>query len=55
MVKKFKKLFELLDRKFNNFSETIKCAVEEIGKNSVKPSIIPNNILFPIINHSFSK
>ena len=35
--------------KLINFAAMIKCAVEEIGKNSVKPSIIPNIIAFKII------
>jgi hypothetical protein len=41
MVKKFKKLLAGI---FNKYSPTIKCAVEETGKNSVKPSITPKII-----------
>ena len=41
IVKKFKKGDGLID---NNNSPTIKCAVEEIGKNSLKPSIKPRII-----------
>lgn len=34
---------------FKNSLATIKCPVEEIGKNSVKPSIIPKMIESKIV------
>jgi len=36
------KVLPLSPSKFNNEAATIKCPVEEIGKNSVKPSTTPN-------------